>query len=148
MNKISADQLARGLACIFASRRLVRSRTIRKANGCNTHWLIVPGSWDGQRSMSSMRIWGVRRVAFIAPASSVCWVQFARARSGPSSALRHRASRAPAAWHTLLEFCGVVGVLLIDANGIYDPRQINDRLVLGMKGTISEMEVATFRQRA
>jgi excisionase family DNA binding protein len=41
-----------------------------------------------------------------------------------------------------------VGVLLIDADGIYDPRQINDRLVLGMKGTISEMEVATFRQRA
>jgi hypothetical protein len=38
--------------------------------------------------------------------------------------------------------------LLIDADGIYDPTQINDRLVLGMKGTISEMEVATFRQRA
>jgi DNA invertase Pin-like site-specific DNA recombinase len=51
-------------------------------------------------------------------------------------------------WHTLLEFCSVVGALLIDAEGIYDPRQINDRLLLGMKGTISEMEVASFRQRA
>ena len=51
-------------------------------------------------------------------------------------------------WHTLLEFCSVVGALLIDADGIYDPSHINDRLLLGMKGTISEMEVASFRQRA
>jgi DNA invertase Pin-like site-specific DNA recombinase len=51
-------------------------------------------------------------------------------------------------WHTLLEFCTLVGALLIDADGIYDPKQINDRLLLGMKGTISEMELATFRQRA
>jgi excisionase family DNA binding protein len=51
-------------------------------------------------------------------------------------------------WHTLLEFCSVVGALLIDADGIYDPAQTNDRLLLGMKGTISEMELASFRQRA
>ena len=51
-------------------------------------------------------------------------------------------------WHTLLEFCSVVGALLIDTDGVYDPTLINDRLLLGMKGTISEMEVATFRQRA
>jgi excisionase family DNA binding protein len=51
-------------------------------------------------------------------------------------------------WHTLLEFCSVVGTLLIDAQSVYDPTQIDDRLTLGMKGTISEMEVATFRQRA
>ncbi|HET9643600.1 MAG TPA: recombinase family protein [Burkholderiaceae bacterium] len=51
-------------------------------------------------------------------------------------------------WHTLLEFCSVVGALLIDAEGIYDPALINDRLLLGMKGTISEMELASFRQRA
>ena len=51
-------------------------------------------------------------------------------------------------WHTLLEFCSVVGTLLIDTEGIYDPAQMNDRLLLGMKGTISEMELASFRQRA
>jgi DNA invertase Pin-like site-specific DNA recombinase len=51
-------------------------------------------------------------------------------------------------WHTLLQFCSVVRALLIDANNIYDPTQINDALLLGIKGTISEMEVATFRQRA
>lgn len=51
-------------------------------------------------------------------------------------------------WHTLLEFCSIVKALLIDADGIYDPSHVNDRLLLGMKGTISEMEVTTFRQRA
>jgi DNA invertase Pin-like site-specific DNA recombinase len=51
-------------------------------------------------------------------------------------------------WHTLLEFCTVVGALLIDAEALYDPRLTNDRLLLGMKGTISEMEVASFRERA
>ena len=51
-------------------------------------------------------------------------------------------------WHTLLDFCSIVGALLIDAETIYDPKVTNDRLLLGMKGTISEMEVATFRERA
>jgi excisionase family DNA binding protein len=51
-------------------------------------------------------------------------------------------------WHTLLEFCRLVGTILIDEDGIYDPREPNDRLVLGMKGTLSEMELSTFRQRS
>lgn len=51
-------------------------------------------------------------------------------------------------WHTLREFCSVVAALLIDADGIYVPRDPNDRLLLGMKGQISEMELANFRARA
>jgi DNA invertase Pin-like site-specific DNA recombinase len=50
-------------------------------------------------------------------------------------------------WHTLLEFCSVMGVLLIDVTAVYDPRLVDDRMILGMKGTISEMEVANFRAR-
>lgn len=50
-------------------------------------------------------------------------------------------------WHTLLEFCRLVSALLVDEDGIYDPRSANDRLLLGMKGTISEMELSTLRQR-
>jgi len=38
-------------------------------------------------------------------------------------------------WHTLLEFCALVNCLIIDEDGIYDPKLINDRLLLGMKGT-------------
>ena len=51
-------------------------------------------------------------------------------------------------WHTLLEFCGLVGCLLADEEGIYDPRLPNDRLLLGMKGTLSELELSTLRQRS
>ncbi len=51
-------------------------------------------------------------------------------------------------WHTLLEFCRLVDALLIDEDGVYDPREPNDRLLLGMKGTLSEMELSTFRQRS
>lgn len=51
-------------------------------------------------------------------------------------------------WHTLLEFCGLVGCLLGDEDGIYDPRLPNDRLLLGMKGTMSEMELSILRQRS
>jgi len=51
-------------------------------------------------------------------------------------------------WHTLLEFCGLVGTLIVDEDGVYDPRHPNDRLLLGMKGTMSEMELSVFRQRS
>jgi excisionase family DNA binding protein len=51
-------------------------------------------------------------------------------------------------WHTLLEFCGLVNTLIVDEDGVYDPRSPNDRLLLGMKGTMSEMELAVFRQRS
>src|ERR1700760_1382613 len=51
-------------------------------------------------------------------------------------------------WHTLLEFCGLVGTLIVDDNSVFDPRLPDDRLLLGMKGTISEMELSTFRQRS
>ena len=51
-------------------------------------------------------------------------------------------------WHTLLEFCGLVGTLITDEDGVYDPRLPNDRLLLGMKGTMSEMELSILRQRA
>jgi len=51
-------------------------------------------------------------------------------------------------WHHLIELCGLVGAVLIDAEGIYDPRVINDRLVLGLRGTMSEFELSIFRQRS
>jgi DNA invertase Pin-like site-specific DNA recombinase len=51
-------------------------------------------------------------------------------------------------WHTLLEFCGLAGALIIDEDGVYDAASPNDRLLLGMKGTMSEMELSVFRQRS
>jgi len=51
-------------------------------------------------------------------------------------------------WHTLLEFCAWVNTLIIDEDGIHDPRLVNDRLLLGLKGTFSELELSMFRQRS
>jgi excisionase family DNA binding protein len=51
-------------------------------------------------------------------------------------------------WHTLIEFCGLVGTLIIDEDGVYEPRHSNDRLLLGMKGTMSELELSILRQRS
>ena len=51
-------------------------------------------------------------------------------------------------WHHLIELCGVVGAVVIDPEGIYDPRLPNDRLLLGLKGTMNEFELHLFRQRS
>jgi DNA invertase Pin-like site-specific DNA recombinase len=51
-------------------------------------------------------------------------------------------------WLQLLELCGLTDTVIIDADGIYDPRLLNDRLLLGLKGTISEAELGWLRQRA
>jgi DNA invertase Pin-like site-specific DNA recombinase len=50
-------------------------------------------------------------------------------------------------WHQLLELCGLFGTLLADSEGVYDPRTYNDRLLLGLKGTLSEAELYFLRQR-
>ncbi len=50
-------------------------------------------------------------------------------------------------WHNLLEMCAIFGTLLADEDGAYDPRDSNDRLLLGLKGTISEFELVTMRNR-
>jgi len=51
-------------------------------------------------------------------------------------------------WHTLIEFCGLVGTVIVDEDGIYEPRHPNDRLLLGMKGTMSEFELSLLRARS
>ena len=50
-------------------------------------------------------------------------------------------------WHHLLELCGLVEARVIDLDGVYDPCRPNDRLLLGMKGSISEFELGVLRAR-
>jgi excisionase family DNA binding protein len=50
-------------------------------------------------------------------------------------------------WHHLLELCGLVEARVIDMDGVYDPCRPNDRLLLGMKGSISEFELGVLRAR-
>src|SRR3984893_7821294 len=50
-------------------------------------------------------------------------------------------------WHHLIDLCALVGTLVIDPDGTYDPRLVNDRLLLGLKGTMSEYELSLLRPR-
>ena len=50
-------------------------------------------------------------------------------------------------WHHVLELCGLVEARVIDLDGVYDPCRPNDRLLLGMKGSISEFELGVLRSR-
>lgn len=58
-----------------------------------------------------------------------------------------RLARSSADWHRLVEICVVTQTLLADEAAVYDPRDPNDRLLLGVKGTISEAELFTLRTR-
>jgi DNA invertase Pin-like site-specific DNA recombinase len=51
-------------------------------------------------------------------------------------------------WHHLIELCGMVDAVVVDTDGIYDPTILNDRLLLGLKGTMSEYELSLLRQRS
>ena len=58
-----------------------------------------------------------------------------------------RLARSGADWYQLLELCALSGALLADADGVYDPVDYNDRLLLGLKGTMSEAELHLLKQR-
>lgn len=58
-----------------------------------------------------------------------------------------RLARSSADWHRLLELCALFDTLIADADGIYDLADFNDRLVLGLKGTMSEAELHVLRGR-
>lgn len=58
-----------------------------------------------------------------------------------------RLSRNCADWHRMLELCGLFDTLIADADGVYHPRDFNDRLLLGLKGTMSEAELHSLRLR-
>jgi len=58
-----------------------------------------------------------------------------------------RLARSSADWHRLLELCVLTGTLIADQDGIYAPSEFNDRLLLGLKGTMSEAELHLIRAR-
>lgn len=58
-----------------------------------------------------------------------------------------RLARNSADWHRLIELCSLAGTLILDEDGIYDPANFNDRLLLGLKGTMSEAELHFLKAR-
>jgi DNA invertase Pin-like site-specific DNA recombinase len=87
---------------------------------------------------------GVSRPGFERLLAAIC-----EGRAGAVFAIEaSRLARNGRDWHTLIEFCGLVGTIIIDEDGVYEPRHPNDRLLLGMKGTMSELELSILRQRS
>jgi DNA invertase Pin-like site-specific DNA recombinase len=58
-----------------------------------------------------------------------------------------RLARNSSDWHQLLQLCAVTDTLIVDEDGLYDPNQFNDRLLLGLRGTMSEAELHFLRAR-
>src|SRR5215211_2867532 len=58
-----------------------------------------------------------------------------------------RLARSSADWHRLLDLCALTQTLIADADGVYSPGEFNDRLLLGLKGTMSEAELHLIRSR-
>jgi DNA invertase Pin-like site-specific DNA recombinase len=73
---------------------------------------------------------GVRRPGFEKLLAAICESRVGAVLSVEAS----RLARNGRDWHTLLEFCGLVGTLIVDEDGVYDPASPNDRLLLGMNG--------------
>src|ERR1700693_3373535 len=149
MNKITADHLARR-ACVYI-RQSTPDQVRHNLESQRRQYALVDRArglgWqdidviDDDLGISGS---GTHRPGFERLLRALCDGQVGAVFSIEAS----RLARNSRDWHTLLEFCSVVGALLIDAEALYDPRVTNDRLLLGMKGTISEMEVASFRERA
>jgi excisionase family DNA binding protein len=148
-NKITADHLARR-ACVY-----IRQSTPDQVKYNLESKRLQYGLADRARALGWRDVEvidedlglsgeGIPRSGFERLLGAVCDEQVGAVFSIEAS----RLARNGREWQTLLEFCGIVGALLIDAQAIYDPGLTNDRLLLGIKGTISEMEVATFRERA
>ncbi|MEO5936985.1 MAG: recombinase family protein [Terriglobales bacterium] len=149
MSKITADHLARR-ACVYI-RQSTADQVLHNLESQRRQYALVEHAhklgWhdvdviDDDLGISGS---GTCRPGFERLLKALCEGRVGAVFSIEAS----RLARNGRDWHTLLEFCSVVGALLIDAEAMYDPRLTNDRLLLGMKGTISEMEVASFRERA
>lgn len=149
MNKINAEHLARR-ACVYI-RQSTPGQVQNNVESQRRQYALV----DRARALGWQNIEvidddlgisgsGTHRPGFERLLRELCNGQVGAVFSIEAS----RLARNGRDWHTLLEFCSVVGALLIDADAVYDPKVTNDRLLLGMKGTISEMELASFRERA
>ena len=149
MNKITAEQVGR---CAFI---YVRQSTVDQLLNNSESRRRQYGLADRARQLGWTTVeiidddlgrsgGGIDRPGFQRLLAAIC-----EGRVGAVFAIEvSRLARNGRDWHTLIEFCGLVGTVIVDEDGIYDPRSSNDRLLLGMKGTMSELELSLFRQRS
>jgi DNA invertase Pin-like site-specific DNA recombinase len=151
VSKVTASHLAR------AAYLYVRQSTLRQ---------VVSNTESTQRQYALRQ----RAVALGWPAEQIVVIDQDQGQSGASAADREgfqrlvaevgigragivlglevsRLARNNADWHRLLEICALTETLILDEDGLYDPGEFNDRLLLGLKGTMSEAELHFLRAR-
>ena len=147
--KVTADHLSRG-ACVY-----VRQSTGDQVRNNLESQRLQYGLVERARDLGWSQVEvidedlgrsadGRERSGFERLLAAVCAGAFGIVLSSEAS----RLSRNGREWHTLLEFCAVVGCLLGDRNTIYDPRLAHDRFLLGMQGSVYELELSMLRQRS
>lgn len=149
MSKIAPDHLAR--AAVVYVRQSTAYQVINNLESQRRQYALVERArnlgWDDVQLIDDdlgKSGGGTIRPGFQKLLAAIC-----EGRVGAVVSLEaSRLARNGRDWHTLLEFCGLVGTLIVDEDATYDPRSPNDRLLLGMKGTMSEMELSVFRQRS
>jgi DNA invertase Pin-like site-specific DNA recombinase len=149
MSKITAEQLERS-ACVYI-RQSTHDQIMHNVESQRRQYALA----DRAKQLGWIAVevidddlgrsgGGIARPGFERLLSAIC-----DGRVGAVFAIEaSRLARNGRDWHTLIEFCGLVGTIIVDEDGVYDPRHPNDRLLLGMKGTMSELELSLFRQRS
>jgi len=150
-SKVSAEHLARS-AYLYVRQSTLRQvaenteSTARQyalrqravALGWPSEQIVVIDSDQGQSGASAADREGFQRLVAevgVGRAGIVCGLEVSRL------------ARNSADWHRLLEICALSGTLILDEDGLYDPGEFNDRLLLGLKGTMSEAELHLIRAR-
>lgn len=114
----------------------LRSRAA--ALGWDDERIIVIDSDQGESGASTARREGFRQLV----------TDVGLGRAGIVMGLEvSRLARNNADWHRLLEICALANTLILDEDGVYDPTNFNDRLLLGLKGTMSEAELHVLKAR-
>lgn len=114
----------------------LRARAI--ALGWTDEHIIVIDSDQGESGASAARREGFRQLV----------TDVGLGRAGIVMGLEvSRLARNNADWHRLLEICALAETLILDEDGVYDPTNFNDRLLLGLKGTMSEAELHVLKAR-
>ena len=125
------------------------SRTL-KAPSDNTRCAIGRCRWDGPSSVftSSTSTWGCRVPAQDRDGFQRLVSEVANGHAGIVLGLEvSRLARNNADWHRLLELSALTQTLILDEDGVYDPAHFNDRLLLGLKGAMSEAELHVLKAR-
>jgi DNA invertase Pin-like site-specific DNA recombinase len=121
-----------------STERQYNLRQRAQALGWSEKTILVIDEDQGQSAASAEHRHGFQRLVGEVAAGEVGLVLMLEAS---------RLSRCGSDWHRLIELCSLTQTLIADEQSVYDPREPNDRLLLGVKGTLSEAELMTLRTR-